>query len=991
MKGFISFFIHRPVTTLMASLAFLLIGVLGILNLPREFYPNLETPKLVISAPYSTASTKDIRTMVTIPLEDALSSLQGLEGMKSISRPGLTLIELELQWGTDMLFAGIQTRGIIDSVWQGLPSDMKKPVVLGVDPNQQPLMTIGIIPQSMSLPNLTKIAEREVKTELQQVEGVASTILAGGRDKEVVITVEASILSGRGFSLEDLANTIGENNLNYPTGTIREGSKELMVKARGRAENPGELENIPLKNKDTGQVFLLSDLADVDFKLKEQQSYFGIGGTEGVGLILRRRVGENPIKVADHLKTTINSLNERYKGQFSLRILKDSTILIRENIRSLALSLITGMIISFIILFLFTKRIGPALILLISIPLSLSATLGLLFLFNVTLNIMSLGGLALGIGMLVDNSVVILENLQKNKAITPNEIYDGTIRMARSTLGSTLTSVLIFLPLLFLPGLIGSLYRDLALSISFSLLISFIVSITFTPVGYMFIKAKYIYSNKIKRYKNPGWYRRNLKKILRHPILLFPLIIAALLPLLFVFPSLKINFIAETLQNELNLTIKYPSGTSLAWIKKQDAFLSEKIYSLPEISSVYSRIGAEDEDIFYLSNSEESSSLLHITIGYRGNQLIIKQKINLMLSSISTPFTLEPTIDPLKEILGLKKQGTWILTAESPEDLARRSEQIRSFFSSKDEEIQIHPDLELSELHIIPKRAQLTRTNLDLSQLVSTVHAGLEGVEQGHMSIEGIDYPIRFRVPFFGSHEIGNISILTPGGVVIPVSEVADLRWEKSPAKLLRINRMDAKWIDINESGILQSNPPFSDLSVPDGSLFQRYTKEILLLFLVSLVLLYLYLGAQFESFSQPFLMLAAIPLGASGGISALAIAGLSLNLQSALGILVLFGLVVNNSILLVDAINRETVSGIPTGYAILKASVSRLRPILITSLTTLFALLPLGIDLFGESPQQGLAVVIMGGLLVSTALTLFIIPGMVLLIKRPSGGNNVV
>ena len=991
MKGFIKFFIHRPVTTLMTALSFLLIGILGILNLPREFYPNLETPKLVISAPYPTASTSDIRTMVTIPLENALSSLQGLEGMESISRPGLVLIELELKWGTDMLFAGIQTRGIIDSVWQELPSNMKKPVVLEVDPNGQPLMTVGIIPQSIALPNLKKIAGREIKTELQQVEGVASTILAGGRDKEVVVTIDSSILSKRGLSLEDLANAIGENNLNYPAGTIIEGSKELMVKAEGRAENLKELESIPLKNRKTGQFFLLSDLADIDFKLKEQQSYFGIGGSEGVGLILRRRVGENPIKVADRLKVVIDLLNQRYKGQFSLVILKDSTIPIRENIQNLTLSLITGMIISFIILFLFTKKLGSALILLVSIPLSLSATLGLLYMVNVTLNIMSLGGLALGIGMLVDNSVVILENLQKKKAVLAKEIYDGTIQMARSTLGSTLTSVLIFLPLLFLPGLIGNLYKDLAISISFSLLISFLVSITFTPVGYMFIKTKYIYSNNLIMHKKTGWYRRNLKRLLRHPILIFPLILMAFIPFIITLPSLKINFIAETLQNELNLTIKYPTGTSLVWIKKQDAYLADKIYSLPEISSVYSRIGAEGEDIFYLSDPEESSSFLHITIGYHGDQAVIKHKINIMLSSLSTPFTLESTSDPLKGILGLKNQGTWILTAESTTDLAKRSEQIRYLFSLKGEKIQIHPNIELSELHIIPKRNQLSIKNLDLSELISTVHAGLEGVEQGHMNIGGSDYPIIFRVPFSGSNEIGNISILTREGVVIPVSELAELRWEKSPAKLLRINRMDAKWIDIKGSDSNQNNPPFSDLSLPDGSLFQRYFMEILLLFLVSIILLYFYLGAQFESFTQPFLMLAAIPLGASGGISALAIAGLSLNLQSALGILVLFGLVVNNSILLVDAINRETASGIPIGYAILKASVSRLRPILITSLTTLFALLPLGINLFGKSPQQGLAVIIMGGLLVSTALTLFIIPGMVLLIKRPSGGKNVV
>jgi hydrophobic/amphiphilic exporter-1 (mainly G- bacteria), HAE1 family len=991
LKGFIGFFIQRPVTTLMTALAFILIGVLGILNLPREFYPELETPKLVVSAPYSIASTGDIRTMVTIPLEDALSSLQGLARMESISRPGLALIELELQWGTDMLFAGIQAREIIDSVWRRLPSDMKKPVVLAVDPNQQPLMTIGVIPESMTLVNLKKITGREIKTELQQVEGVASTILAGGREKELVATVEASLLNGRGLSLEDLAKTIGGNNLNYPAGTIRDGNKELMVKAQGRAEEPDELDKIPLLNRETGQVFILSDIADVAFELKEQQSYFGIDGKEGVGLILRRRVGENPVKVADQLKIVIDTLNRRYDGQFSLIILEDSTIIIRKNLWSLTLSLVTGMIMSFIILFLFTKELGPAIILLLSIPLSLSATLGLLFLFDVTLNIMSLGGLALGIGMLVDNSVVILENLQKKKAFSPFEIYEGTTQMARSTLGSTFTSVIIFLPILFLPGLIGSLYKDLALSISFSLLISFLVSISFTPVGYMISRTRFFRNKKIKRYQKTSWYRRNLRRLLRYPFFILPLIIVALLPFFIILPSLKINFIAETVQNKLNLTIKYPPGTSLIWIKKQDKLLSDKICSIPGVKSVYSRIGAEDEDIFYLSDPEESASLLHITINYQRNPIPIKQEINLILISISTPFILEPTTDPLMQILGIKKQGTWILSAENCEDLTKRTEQIRQYFSKKGEKVEIYPNVEIMELHIFPKRDQLSRFNLDLTQLISTVHASLEGVEQGHMNIEGIDYPIRFRIPFYGSFELENISILTSKGKVIPVSELAEFRWEKNSARLLRINRMDAKWIDCEDSGTFQSNPPFSDLSTIEGSLFQRYSMEILLLFLVSIFLLYLYLGAQFESFSQPLLMLTAIPLGASGGISALVIMGLSLNLQSALGILVLFGLVVNNSILLVDAINRETASGIPRGYAILKASESRLRPILITSLTTLFALLPLGINLFGESPQQGLAVVITGGLLLSTTLTLFIIPGMVLLLGRPLGEKNMV
>ncbi len=524
MFSFIKIALSRPVTVLMFFTGIAIMGIISSLFLTKEFVPEISVPQLIISTVYPSAPPKEVRSQISIPLEDAFSSVAGLKNMKSISRSGVSTIELEFHWGSDMLLAGVNIREIIDRQFQTLPNEAQKPTVLQIDPNQQPLIVLGVFPTEKNISFARRMAGREIKTAIQQVQGVGSVITIGGEEEEIIISVDQKQLSLRELDISSLSNLISQSNINYPAGTFKQGTKEYLLKSQGKAQSINEISDFYITSQ-SDQQFQLKDIADIQFGNKEQISYFSANGKEGIGIIIRRRSGENPVRIAELLREKINELSISYANDLEFLVLEDASTTISSSIDGIFQSLLLGTFIAFFVLLLFTRRLRISSILVISIPFSIFFTLILMKLTNMSLNIMSLGGLALGIGMLVDNSVVVLENLDnkldKKIFIVNNDFALFTHEMARSTLGSTLTSVIVFLPVLFLPGIIGALYKDLALTVSFSLLGSFLVSISIVPVLYRITyRKKRITKNK----QNEGillkLYKRSLKRILRQPYLI---------------------------------------------------------------------------------------------------------------------------------------------------------------------------------------------------------------------------------------------------------------------------------------------------------------------------------------------------------------------------------------------------------------------------------------------------------------------------------------
>ncbi|MBN2049766.1 MAG: efflux RND transporter permease subunit, partial [Spirochaetales bacterium] len=520
--------LRRPVGTLMIGAALVLGGLGSLSTIDMDFLPDISVPKISVIAPYQGLPAAEIREMITLPLEESLLSLKGLKNMESLSRDGLALLELSFPWGTDRALAGLQTREIIDTAYLTLPSEAEKPQVLPVDPGDLPIIVLAVYPKAEDLSLARRLSEREIRMRLQQIEGVGSIQIRGGLEEEIHLEADPSLLAGRGLSIPTLAEEISGMNMDYPVGTVTEGSVEYLVKVKARAESLQELEDIYLP----GTTCRLKDLAALSLGTKKQQSFF-LGWNnednppthEGVMILMRRQGGFSPRLMAEHVKKELANIRRSYAGDLDIRLILDRSAILNRSFRDLAVSLLLGAGIAFVVLLIFIRNHRQALIVLLSMPSSLLWALLFLNLTGRTFNLMSLGGLALGVGMVVDNAIVVTERLgrlslngksQKERAgLLAPEIS----RIAPSLIGSTVTTIVVFTPLLFLSGMNGSLFLDLALGVVFALVSSLLIALTVIPVLFLLLKPQ---GEQLKRRDLFfSFFRKLSRKSLRRPALVF--------------------------------------------------------------------------------------------------------------------------------------------------------------------------------------------------------------------------------------------------------------------------------------------------------------------------------------------------------------------------------------------------------------------------------------------------------------------------------------
>ncbi len=482
MRSLIRLSINRPVATVMVFLAVLIVSIWSISLMPVDFLPEIEVPKLTVISSYGGLPAKEIRELLTIPLEDSFSSLKGIKHINSISRDGLSIIELEFHWGTDMVLAGVESREVIDLAYLSLPFGAGKPQVLPVDPNDEAVMTIGVFPQDGDFALARRLAEREIKTRLQQGRGVGTIQVAGGLVDEIQILLDQSFIGSKGLSVSGISQDLASGNISYPVGVIEEGSVEYIVKADGKAANWQEIGEFYVTIDENTPPLRIKEMGTVTPDYKDQHSAFHYNGREGVLLSIRKQGGTSPVSMAQSVRDELGLLKKSYENSLDMAVISDSSEIIKKSINDLVLSAILGALFAFLVLLVFLKNFQNSLLLILALPVSISWALLLLSLTGRSLNIMSLGGLAMGVGMLVDNAIVVMERLSSLKMKNRQMVISETTRLASSLTGSTITSLVVFFPVLFLPGLLGTLFTDLALAVIFSLSASLIIAVTLIPV-----------------------------------------------------------------------------------------------------------------------------------------------------------------------------------------------------------------------------------------------------------------------------------------------------------------------------------------------------------------------------------------------------------------------------------------------------------------------------------------------------------------------------
>jgi multidrug efflux pump subunit AcrB len=996
MTALIRFALGRPITAAMIFLAVIIFGTISALVIPLDYLPRIPVPKLAVSASYPGLPPREVGELLAVPLEESFSSLKGLTSITTVCRKGAAVLELTFSWGTDMAIAAVETREKIDSGFHRLPSDSEKPVVLPVTPGEPPVLTIAVIPEDGDLITVRRLCEREITSRLQQVEGTGAVTVTGGLTEEVHLTVDEQKAAKAGLSVDDIARTLSRANTAVPAGAVIEGDTEYTVITEGRFSRIKEITSLRINPPTAGPGGIpdaisgglpLRAIADIRFAPGKQHSFFWVsffdgtpsspsrcnpapggpsagpsrsgptqgGTTEGPGLKeaivlqVRRRGNASPVTLARSIERELDRISGSYGDTLSFTVIANSAELISSSVTSLLFQTVLGIAASFGILLIFLRKIRYAVILLVMIPTSILFSVLLLFITGKSLNIMSLGGIALSTGMIIDNGIVVLENMVRRRGA-----LEGAAEVAPSIFGSTLTTLIVFVPVVFIPGLMGSLYTDLALAVVFALSGSYFCSVMFLPVLFSKIRGDFSQPHHRSRSRRSitGLYAAVLGRVFRRPVFLFLAAGAVVMLGILSLSRTEFELFQKVNSDSLDITVRLPAGTPTAEMKRTGREILTILRAQGLLKNGWCIAGGDPDDPYFTSDPESRRENLRFRITLP--HPIAKRTVEYITH-----------ISSLIQVEG----GNVSVTAHT------------GLLSSLFEKGGGGQEEKVKELTVVPRENILLRTGISREELANTVRSALEGVTATTFEREGEEIPVRI---LFGEKRnkdttaVMGLPIPASGGTPVTVGSVAEITTENSPSRIYRVDRKEAAAADA------QTDPPR-----PPSTASPASAPVPIAAFLLALLLMYLALGAQFESFITPLVLFMSIPLSLTGVFIGLAVSGNSFDLSSSLGVLVLMGIGINNAIILFETYRRERYGGGRPLQAVFRGSLARVRPILMTALTTAAALLPVAVDPYNRSAQSGMAASVIGGLIFSTVLTLVFLPPCYLALTRGTRGQG--
>ncbi|MCT4585596.1 MAG: efflux RND transporter permease subunit [Peptostreptococcaceae bacterium] len=1003
--------VNRPVTTFMFMLIALLIGFVSLNLLPINLYPDIEVPVALVSTNYSGAGPEEIETLITKPIEKSVSSVSDLKAVTSYSREGNSIVVVEFEYGTDMDFAALEMREKVDLVKGLLPEDASSPLVLKIDPNAQPIIKLGVS-SDLEIYELQQIIEDELQSRLERIEGVASVDISGGEEQEVKIEIDQEKLNGYNLSLNELMSAIRAENLNLPGGNVKKGEKEVLVRAIGEFESIDEIKNLPIALRDSN-IIRLSDLGEVSLGFKEKDTISRLNNKNSIAINITKQSIANTVKVSENVLKEVQKIRNDYNN-LEITVGLDQAEFINKSIENVSNTALMGGILAVVVLYLFLRNIRSTLIVAIAIPVSIIATFALMYFGGLSINLISLGGLALGIGMLVDNSIVVLENIYRFR----EEGYDakeasieGASEVTMAVFASTMTTVAVFLPIVFVEGFTAIIFKQLSFAVVFSLLASLVVAITIVPM----LSFKILKVGEVKKRSHSGFgigklldlfdvfikyldkqYEKILNFVLRKRKTTVLIAI-----LIFVVSIVSVGMVGGEFfpsedEGQLSVTIEMPFGTSLEDSNEVTKKVEAIVDKIEEKEKVFTNVGSSSGFSRSAGNkSQIDVMLVDLKDRKRGTKEIVTElrpeleKIPGAKISVSASSSMGGG-GPASADIEIELKG------DDLDTLKKISYDFVEIVKSVEGTSEVKSDTEDGdpEARIVLNRNAASYYGVTASMLASTIETSVEGKNITTFKTQGdeIDVNLSINDKVKDSIEsIKQILITTTKGEKIPVSQIASIEYGNSPTQIARINQTRVVTISSQLSNRdLRSvtkdiEEKLKDYNIPNGYSYKfsgsqedmaEAFSSLLIALVLSIIIVYMILASQFESLIHPFTVMLSVPFALSGGFIALFITGRALSVPAFIGVIMLSGIVVNNAIVLVDYINKLRESGYERKEAIIKAGFTRFRPILMTTMTTILGLLPLALGIGdGAATQAPMATVVIGGLLLSTLLTLAFIP----------------
>lgn len=1022
----------------MLCIAVTFLGFLSVTRLPVDLLPDVAYPKLVVYTVYPQVAPSEVERFITEPIEGRVARVPGVERMESITREGVSLVILRFAWGTNMDFAALNVRERVDELLDALPETADRPIVLRTDPRSEPILALSVSGPG-NLWALKELAESVFRRRLEQLDGVAQAATTGGLEREIQVEIDPVRLQSYGLTIDNLAQALDAANAASQSGTIRRGRFSYALRTLGELQSVAEIDNIVVAQPGSGGEtepdgrVLLRDVAVVRDAFKERESIARYNGQEAIGLLVFKESGANTVRVAKRVDEVLDQLRAEYP-EVTVQIAMSQAGFVSGAISNLVLQMVLGAGLAFLVLVLFLRDPRYPFAISLAIPISVVSSFALLHLAGVSLNIMSLGGLALGIGMLVDNSIVVVENVFRHRekglgAAAGAAI--GTEEVQRAITASTLTTVAVFLPIVYVEGVAGELFGALSFAVAFSLLASLAVAVTLLPM----LASKWetgrlasgtagggvrAYGDAQPRKPNPvmrllgafgnaapfrafdrlwarfaAYYERVLAAAVEHRrrVVLISLALVALsVPFAL---SLDRSVLPSVEQGEFRAVVALERGTTLETTSETAAQLESMLLEDDAVEAVFTRVGRQaaiagvDEEVSGLH-----TALLEVKLKRRQRTGDVLARLRPNLSRFPAgSITLETGhATALGKLLGAGEADLAVRVRGDDLDAALAyAAELEPLLASERNLVNVRVGTELGqpEYVIAIDRDRAAAFGISTNRIAAVV----ENYMRGSVATQYVDFDRKIdvivRLPEADRRSLETLRTLSVDGV--PLIELVRINESVGPVEIQRVSqsRVVPVYADVTGGGVdravsavqavVGQTPPPDGLRVDVGGEneeMRRSFRDLTLAFALAVLLVYMILAAQFESFVHPFTVLLSVPLALIGAFVALWAFGAGINTVSLIGIVILVGIVNNDAVIKVDFINQMRREGMVTRDAVLAAGHARLRPIVMNTITTMLALLPMMLGLgTGAGLQAPLAMAVFGGLFTATVLTLIVVP----------------
>ncbi len=998
--------VKRPVTAVMAVLVFVTLGLFSLTMLPIEMTPDISMEVLSVITTYPNVAPSEIESIITDPIESAVSAVSGIDKIYSTSSEGSSMVMMQFTGGMDIDEAAQSVKDKIGFL--SLPDDCNDPQVMKFDTSMMPVAQLSFVRDGYSLEDTQKFLEDNIQTQLESIDGVASVTISGATEREIHVEVDTNKMFGYNISMSQIVSAIASENNNMPGGKITSSGKDVSVRSVGKFSDIKEISSVPIMTP-SGQIIYLDDVAQIKDSSSDVTSIARLNGKDALSIAIQKESDANTVDVVNKVKSVLENVKNQYDG-CNYNFTFEQASYIENSIDSVKSSAYLGGILAIVILFMFLSSLKTSLIIGITMPVSILITFVAMYFKGMSINVVSLGGLALGVGMLVDNAIVVLENIFRRRKELGEDKTTSAINGSKEVFGavvaSVLTTCIVYVPMLFIDGMMVQMFKEFAFVIIFSQCASLVTTFLLIPMLSSKIENVDVSSNLAKKILKPfnfglkkfsNAYARLLKIVLSKRKLTLLIAVILFVGSFAILGGLGMELMPASDEGQISVTAELPLGSKIETADELSRQLEDKVSENKNVETVFASMSAGGSNMF---SSGGTSVSMYITLADNrkdSTDEVVEQLREAFSDVTGADISVEAS-STTGTSMGTSSGVSFTLLGEDMDTLseyaAQAEETLKNIKGTR--EVTTSVSDTKTEARIYLDREKTAHYGLNTQAASALIYAAVSGTTASTYMENGSEYDIKVKLPesYTDSYEaLKNIKLKAGTGQWITINDIGKISLEEGYNSITHQNKkrvitVSSQIYDTDINTVTREfNKEFAKITPPEGcsiqaggsfETMQETVSSLILAIVIGILLMYMVMAAQFESYSQPLIIMGSLPMSIIGVALALLIDGKPVNMISIIGILMLMGMIVNNAIVLIDFINelKREEPNLDRTSMVVKAGLTRLRPVLMTTLTSVLGFMPMVVSRSeGSEMLRPLAVVLLGGLAMGTVLTLIFVP----------------